>query len=454
MPIGDDLYSYYSSRFSSALADRDQHERRIGVELKFALVDSDGAAAPRDALPRLWHALHAHGWRPRLDSATNDLIGATTPGELNDTVASFETGYCKPEFSLAHVGALADLEQELDSLRTLLRGVSAQEEMVFLAYGIQPVTPPGRHLLANTSRAGVFDRLLVSNNHIPPERGHDLHLFTVNSASHVHVSVHADEAVDAVNVLNGFAPAQIFLTAHSPVWQGACDPTYDCVAEKFWDWWMPEQDRVGVPPSRFADLRDYVDTITGLHPILVTRDGVPLAVAHYESLQAYCAADNAYGVDADGQHVPLTPRVEDLDVHSTCYWYNARLTRYFTVENRANDQQPPEEMILIAALTLGLVAALPDAVATLDRYDWDKIRSLRDAACRRLRTDAEQRLLARLAGEMLSVARKGLHRRDRDEEHYLEPLTQRLADRVRPADDAIAAFNRDGAAGLIAGRAL
>ncbi|MFW6456988.1 MAG: glutamate-cysteine ligase family protein, partial [Planctomycetota bacterium] len=368
-----EIYEHFEQGFRETDHPDEGGERRIGAELKFPLVHPDGSSVDYSMVQRLWDHLENRGWAPVNDDMSGKVIGARKPGPQNDTVASCETGFSKTEFSLAHVGDLWELEQSIEKLRRELTAFAGEHDVCFLGYGIHPVTPPGEHLLMEQSRTSVWDKIFPSNEHIPPERGDDFHLFTINSASHVHVSVNRDEAIPMVNVFNGFAPAQIALTANSSIWRKEIGD-YQCVAEKFWDWWMPEDGRVGIPQERFEDLRHYAHIIAQFRPVYVKREGTPIVLQDYDSFAEYYAEDEARGFDPEGNEVRVVPNKKDVDLHSTCYWFNARLSRYYTVEGRLNDQQPPEDVICVAALTLGLAGALDEACEVLDMYEWDNLR--------------------------------------------------------------------------------
>ena len=450
----DPIYHHFAKGFERAIAARNGSERRIGAELKFPLVNDDGTAVRFETACELWEYLQEKGWHPDLDPTTGAVVGARKRGERNDTVASCETGFCKAEFSLAHVADLFALDQEIVDLRGELAPFAQEHQVHFLGYGIQPVTPPSQRLLMKKGRTSVWDAF-ASNRHIPEERGNDMHLFTINAATHVHVSVSADEAIRAVNVLNGFAAAQIALTANSSVWQGQVDPHYKCVAEKFWDWWLPDGERVGIPPEPFADLQHYVHSIARLKPVYVKREGQPILLTGHETFRDYYEAGEPLGTDLNGQSVPLVPESEDIDLHGTCYWYNARLSHYYTVENRVCDQQPPEHLVCVAALTLGLLAALDEAAEELDAHDWSALREARDTACRDgLAGRVGGLSLADLADRMLSLARTGLQRRGLGEEAFLDPLWTRLQARFCPADQAVELFRAGGIGTLLAARKL
>ena len=449
------IYEHVCNGFRNSRPDHAEAERRIGAELKFPLVNDDGTAASLDEVDALWGFLQEHGWAAEVDPLTNRVIGARTPGERNDTVASCETGYCKTEFSLAHTGNLHDLDGEVHALKKLLSEFSVRRGVLFLGYGIQPVTAPSQDLLMKKSRTSVWGGFYSSNRHIPEEDGDDVHLFTVNAASHVHVSVSRDEAVNAVNVLNGFAGAQIALTAHSNVWRGQLDPEHKCVNEVFWDWWMPDSGRVGVPEVPFRDLRHYVHTIAGLKPVYVKRDGRPIVLPEHGSFADYFTADAPVGQDVEGGEVRLIPETADFDLHSTCYWYNARISRYYTVENRVNDQQPPEALVGIAALTLGLVSAQHESKEELGLYRWQDLRSARESACRNaLKGTVDGLGLSTLSERMVEIAEMGLQRRGLGEEVYLEPFRTRLRAQRCPADEASELFKSGGIGALLSARKL
>lgn len=449
------IYQQFIDSFRTAVASREYSERRIGAELKFPLVNPDGSAVPLETVQALWRYLAANGWEVIEDSVTGQIAGAKIAGPYNDTVAACETGYCKTEFSLAHVATLFELSESIEALRKELAPFAQEYDVRFLGYGIQPLTPPSQELLFKKARSCFWEKALPSNQHIPPEKGDDVHLFTVNAGSHVHVSISPENATRAVNVLNGFAGPQIALTAHSPVWQGQCDDRYLCVNEKLWDWWEPAEGRVGVPVRPFMDLEDYVRTIENLAPIYVKRSGQPILLPDFDAFCDYYSSDSATGQSLQGETVPLVPKSDDIRVHNSCYWYTARISQYFTVENRVFDQQPPDELESAAALTLGLVSAANAAWEELSRYSWNSLRHAREVACRDgLEGSTDEFTMVELAGRMLQIASYGLEQRRLGEEKYLEPLRENLRQRSCPALRARAIFGDSGVNGIVEHLAL
>lgn len=449
------LTKIFMDSFQKAAGNTSAFERRIGVELKFPFVAADGTAASREGLAELWKYLEQVGWRAERDTLSGKVIGARTPGRRNDTVASCETGYCKLEFSLAHAGNLLELEHQIQDLLALLRDFSRKHEVHFLGYGIQPVTPPGKHLLIKKVRTSFWDKACPSNERIPKDKGDDVHLFTINAGSHVHVDCEIDEAIRAVNVLNGFAGAQIALTAHSNIWKGAIDPDYKCVNEKLWDWWRAAEGRSGIPEHPFDDIEDYVQTVASFRPIYAKRQGKPVILKRYDNFAEYFNSGDAVGCDLEGQPVALAPEPEDIDLHNSCYWFCARISRYYTVENRACDQQPPEDLLCIGALTLGLVTAADKAWEELRSLDWHALRRTREVACHYgMRGKVGSLELADLARRMLAIAESGLRQRGFGEERFLDQLKARADACTCPADETARLFQAGGMGALVNGRSL
>lgn len=451
----DRICADFTASFDAAVADRGS-ERRIGAELKFPLVHPDGTAVPRAVVDALWRYLAEMGWAVERDAVSGRVVGASVAGEQNRTVASCETGYCKTEFSMAHVGTLHALRNAVSALRELLKGFADREGVRFLCFGLVPATPPSRDLLMKKVRSSVWDRVFPSNRMIAPEDGDDVHLFTINAGSHVHVSVSPSEAIAAVNVLNGFSGPQIALLADSSIWRSAVDPEHKCVAEKFWDWWRPAAGRVGVPDHRFRDIHDYIATVAALKPVYVKRDGAPLTLPDYDAFADYYGAEAPQAMTLDGEPVAVTPAPADFDLHNSCYWFNARISRYFTVENRVADQQPPADLLAPAAITLGLVSALSEAGEALAGRDWSTLREMRQWAMRHGPASGYDgaEALHELTGVMLDVAASGLRARGFGEESYLAPLQERHRRRRCPADEATEVFRDRGVHGLTESRSF
>ena len=438
-----------------------ERRRRIGSELKFPLVSNSATAADITKTKALWDFLSRKGWIPIVDSYTKNIIGSSKKGEMNDHIASCETGFCKVEFSLAHTDDLLKLHEIIKELKEVLRQFSEEQDVAFLGFGLQPLTPPGKHLLMEKSRNLFWDRLFGGNDHIPEGKGTDVHLFTVSASSQVHIDVTMDEAVDAINVFNGLSGAQIAMTANSNIWRGAVSPDYKCLSEMFWDWWLKEKHatRYGVPEKKFQDLEDYFNSVLQFPPVYVKRDSIPVALPYCPTFSDFyfCSSLNTElcehgmrqekrcGLTAEGEAVDIELQEHDLSQHFTFFWHNTRLSRYYTLENRINDQQPPDEIMTIPALTLGIMEHLDNAVSLINDYSWEFLKESRLQAARfGLDAQVHGKPVSELSQSIVEIADKGLKKRGLGEEVFLTPLKERLDLKFCPADIAARIFNEQG----------
>ncbi len=462
-----DSVEYFLEKFEKVEAERDlkNRSRRIGSELKFPVVLPDGRAAGIEQTNALWEFLFSKGWEPLVDPLTKEAVGATLQGEMNEHRASCETGFCKVEFSLAHTDNLISLHRSIQEIENLIAEFSDMSGAIFLGYGIQPVTLPGKHLLMKKGRNLFWDRLFGGNEHIRPEDGTDVHLFTLSASNQAHIDVTMDECVDAINVFNGLAGPQIAMTANSNIWKGKVDPEYKCVGEMFWDWWLKDNHhtRYGVPERRFRDLEDYFYSILDFSPVYVKRDGIPVGLPNCRTFSDFyscrpgdikCEAGlsnkRRCGLTADGLETEVSSERHDLEQHFTFFWHNARLSRYFTLENRINDQQPPGEFLTVPALTLGIMENLGDASSLVNEYPWDVLRELRPEAARRgLKAEAGGIRVSDISEKIVAIAGDGLKKRGLGEEVFLEPLKERLAEGYCPADVAARILQTEGTEGFV-----
>lgn len=432
-------------RFRKAEQKRQGDGRQLALELKFPVVVRDsGEAASRDQIAGLWAGLADRGWSAMTDPHSEQCVGATRAADSGTDVLSSATGYAVIELSTAPEHTLDRLRRRVRDCTEPVLAACRERNLFVLGYGVHPVTPPSAEMLTSKGRNAFWDDAFTRDD--PEAR---VRLFTVTAASQAHVDVGCEEAGDAVLVFNGLAPAQIALNANSGVWDGEVDESYKCVHESFWDRWMPREDRVGMPGRKPDSLADYVGHLVGLTPVYVERDGRPIMLSGCGSFAEFGESKEVLGRTAEGESVAVAPRPEDFELHLTFCWHNARLSRYCTLENRVNCQQPIDAQLAVGALTLGLAERLPEARKLVESYDWQDLCAARlDAMRNGLQAHVGEEPIERLCGAMLEVAREGLRARGQREEAYLNPLWRRLRQKRCPADVAAAHFQREGIAGI------
>lgn len=436
----EEVLEHWEESFEEKEREREGKKREAGVELKFPVVDEKGEAVPLETMIALWEFLGEEGWEVVTDPHFKMPIGATHPGDPADDLAGTETGYCKLELSLGYKENLWALQKRIFSLAGMLEKFRQEKmngKMYFLCFGIQPMTPPSEKLMMKKQR-NLFWNKAFGNTRV--------HFFTIPATNQVHADVDLEEAAAAVNVFNALSPVQIAMNAHSNIWKGRVDREIKALSQHFWTTWLPGNSRVGMTPRRFANLADYMIFVSGFRPIYVKRDGRYYGIGHYSSFAEYWASDKKAVAEAeDGRMVPMIPRDEDFDLHYTFCWNDARLSGYYTLENRVNCQQPPHRLMIPAALTIGIMEKLLPAQSMVDTFDWDDLMEAREDAIRNgMQATVAEESLREFCHEVLLLAEKGLAKRGLGEETLLQPLWEDFDQSCCPADVAREVFLKEG----------
>lgn len=413
-----------TARFAGHFPARLSHPRKIGREAEFPLVWPDGRAADAALL-----------WEPLLGEsgarATRDDQGSRDPivrVDFPKAAYEVEMGRATVEVVLPPAADLIELETlSRPALARLVRAAAARG-MHVLGCGIQPRTPGGVGLMTPKRRYLALSRAV----------GRPWMHFTTTASDQVQVDVSRAELVDAINLMNLLSGPIIALTANSSVYAGRIGRF---VSGREGLLAGLGEHRHGMTPRRFAGLDEFVAFLCGQRCYVLpegrrfVRYGRPFA--------SYLAA---HGDD-------LTAGVWNAYLWHEHYTWNSARPRVSqgTIEVRPACQQPPDESLAAAALSLGLVEALPELGAfvgdLLGPDPWPAMAAYRRDAVRR-GVRAREPAPRFLAG-LVDLCARALRRRGRGEERYLNPIRGRLERRTIPADRAAAVFRGRGIEGLI-----
>jgi gamma-glutamylcysteine synthetase len=428
----------------------DRPHRKVGLELEFPIVRGDGHAVDYTVIAGLFTWLAGKGWDLVTDEGTGATVAASRPwptghgrfGYAADVIST-DVGFCTLEVSLCPDDDLFRLAGHWASIRSVLREYFSGAGCRMLGYGIQPISPPHRGLIAPRGRYVLFED--HSLNRLVDQRfGTDMAVFAITASNQCHVDVYREEAITAVNVANGLSPILTAMTANASVWQAAVDEEWLDVREIFWDRaWSNRIEQIGIP-DEFRDFDDYVDRLCRFRPLMVARSGQYLGILGRSTFLEYLdKADRNIGQTVDGATVPLTSDPLDLDLHAGFAWWQARLaSAHGTLEVRPCSQQPDNATLAVPAMVLGLVENLTDAEHLYRQYSVAQWRRLRfDVLRHGLRAATHDRPVSALADRLLDIAEAGLRSRGLGEERFLTVLRQRVQRRVTPADEVARVFD-------------
>lgn len=434
-----ELIEYYLERFQDMEEQRRGKFRTTALEIKFCLTNKKGEIPSPENVEGFWHFLTRKGWSLE-KSAYGKLKGVSREIAGMEDEIHQATGEGQIEFSLIPHRNLYDSWNHLSQIRDTIREYTDSYDLTLLCLGAQPITPPQKKVRQDArhqfwGNIGGTDKVYLLGN---------------IADSQIHEDITLEEAVSALNVFHALSGAQIALTANSTLWCGEIDWDYKDVKESFWDHWLPyppQNERTGVSKSSFYSLGDYISMVLNFKPVFVSREGESIGIYEYDAFKDYFCSSPAFGRTADGEKKELEPNFADVDLHDTFYWWNSRLSRFFTLENRGNSQQPPGEIMTVPALTLGLVENLSEVESFLQQcsYTWEELTDSRESA---IRFGLEARVgndpIIGLCQKMLEAAESGLKKRRLGEEIFLLPLWQRLEERKCPADKVREDFLKGG----------
>ena len=446
-----DVFAYHLRRFEQAMCRRAAHTcRHVGLELKFPVVTENGDAVTAETIDEFWRICKADGWEPVRAPDTGQTVGVRGGDSDNPDAIRGATGVCVLEFALAHRESLGKLHEELIRLSTVVSELARRTGARLLGFGVHPKSTPCSDLRRQEDRTVFLDRVLPPRPNTPHGHEGNVDLFTIAADSQVHVDVDIDEAVAATNLLNGLAGPCLALTANSSVWRGQPDPRHLAVRELFYDWWSGGSARCGVPARPSQSFEDYVRATVDFRPVCVRRKSAYLGIAHYETFLDYYATERPTARTPQGETVSVARDADDIDLHDRAFWWDARVSRFGTVESRICCQQPPGEFLAPAALVLGLTENLKVARELISGTPWELLRELRlEAAHAGLGASLGNVSLRDLTRGMLTAAEHGLRQRALGEECFLEPLWERYSRNGEPARRARSEFARGGVAALI-----
>ena len=393
--------------------------RRIGREAEFPLVRPDGKAGD---VSLLWEPLIAEGGAlVKYDDPVRKKTIVRV--DLGPVGYEIEVGRATAEVVLPPVDDLTQLEGVSVPAITRLVRIAAGRGLRVLGYGIQPRAAASPKLMTPKRRYRALYRAIGKSW---------LH-FATTASDQMQVDVTRAELLDAVNMMNLLSGPIIALTANSSVYGGR---TGRFVSGREGMLETLGESRHGMTPRRFTTLRDYVAFICGRTCHVLPRGGQYVGYG-----RPFARHLERAGAD-----------FEAYRWHEHYVWNSARpRIENGTIEIRPACQQPPDEPLAAAALSLALVEGLADTGAFVrDRLGpdpWPAMAAYRKAAIRSgLR--ASEPVPGFLSG-LVDVCERALRRRGRGEERYLLPIRARMAKRMLPADRAATLFHRGGVAALV-----
>ena len=411
----------FLERFRSGFSSQPIPVRKIGREAEYPVVGRDGEAFD---VSLLWGGLAGPGL-VRERAPDGMIVG------LNGMRYSYasEVGTGTIEVITGPRHDLLTLAKDHEEAVARLVKVAAEHGATVLGMGAQPKTPPSEALMTPKPRYRVLQEAI----------GDAWLSFTATASDQTHVDVSGPEIVPMANLANMLSPVIIGLCGNSGV-VGGTDAGVCSWRETSMGHVQPEHGRHGMPIQPAETLAHHLEMLCEL-PHLMHRDG---SVATLSDGRPF--SEHMKGMDSEEAWRAFV-------VHDHYIWHSARpRSRQGTVEIRCACQQPWDEHMAVAALSLGLVCAAQE----LATYIQDKLGSDAWETMRRWHGEVIRSGLAApepVDGFTLGVlerAKGALRARGRKEAPLLNPLFKRLERGENPAQRARALLATDGIDAVIA----
>ena len=406
-----------------------EHEKFLFHKGSFCPVAYEGANGIGEILKRLHDK---YGWAPMIEKG--NIIG------LKDDAGGSITLEPGGQFELS--GApLENLHQtcaETGRHLTIMKDIIAELDICMLGLGFQPKW--GRDDISFMPKG----RYKIMSQYMPKKGNLGLDMMKRSCTVQVNLD-YADETDMRRKFKTSLAlqPLATALFANSPFKDGKPSGLLSTRAQA---WTDTDADRCGVPAVVFDPHFGYEQWIDYILD-------VPMYFLHrgddYIDVSGLSFRDFMKG-DLPGFGGEL-PTLEDFEDHITTAFPEVRLKGY--LEMRGADGGPWSNICALPALWVGLLydeAALEEAEQLAKGLTADDVLNARLSVAKDgLRGQIGGRDVYEMASQMVKIAKKGLASRallsvnDRDEQHYLEPLEEILAQKQTQADAMLQAYHNE-----------
>ena len=391
-------------------------------------VPYEGSRGIRALLEGMEHLL---GWQPIMEGENViGLLDVTGGGAI-----TLEPGG-QFELSGAQLETVHQTSRELMAHLAQVREVAQPLRIGFLGIGMTP----------SWSRADMpkmpKGRYKIMTAYMPKvgKRGLDMMYRTCTVQTNLDFSSEVD-MVKKLRVSIALQPVATALFANSPFTEGKPNGFLSFRAEI---WRDTDKDRTGMLPWAFEPgmgFERWVDYALDVPMYFVKHDDeyVDVAGQSFRDLMA--------------GKLPGMPgaraTISDWANHVSTIFPEVRLKRY--LEMRGADSGPLPNLLALSALWVGILyddASLDAAWDLVEHWTAEDRQELRDTVPREgLAAKVHGRTVFEVAVDVLKLARAGLARRKRldisgqDETRFLEPVEDRLARGIVPAQELLAKFN-------------
>lgn len=390
--------------------------QKVGMEYeRIPIVKSTGEVVPYGGEYGVCELLREIAKEDNWDYILDDvnIIGLK---KLHDTI-TLEPG-CQFELSIEPQDTIQELKTKIENIDSVIQPFLDKFGIKLINKGVSPTTtyknikllPKRRYAIMANYLWGILSDVMM------------------RETAGIQVGIDFKSEADAIrkfNLANLLMPFMTAMFANSKI-RGGVDTGYKSF--RALAWLNTDNERCGFA-TKFQDgmtFKNYVDRLLDTPMIFIQRENRPLSLNGRLTFRQFM--EKGYeGFDA---------KIEDWKLHSNLYFPEVRLRNFIEIRN--HDCVGNGLEYAIPALYKGIMydnQALSDIEEMLSKYSYNEINELRYNVARyAINSKIRKTHIYEICREIVNISYKSLLNQNKDEEIFLSPLMELLAQKKVPAD--------------------
>ena len=398
-------------------------EHKIGMEFERLPISTvTNKAVSYDDDFGVCNFLRAFAKSENWDYITDDynIIGLK---QGHDTI-TLEPG-SQVELSIEPKNTIFDLKKKVDELDFLMRPILDRFNIKLLKYGVSPLSTHKSISLIPKRRYRIMAQYLWGI----------LSDVMMRETAGIQCCIDFENEEDAMRkflIANKLTPFITAMFANSPI-RGGVETGYKSF--RALSWLNTDNDRCGFcgKLSNEFSFEKYVDEVIKSPMIFINREDTPIALRGKFTFEDFMKSGYR-DFDAD---------IEDFKLHSNLYFPEVRMRNFIEIRN--HDCVGKDMIYSVLAIYKGILyneTAMDEIEELFAKFDYNDFSELRyNVPKSAMNAHIAGIKVSEIAKEILYIAEKSLIEMDTNEENFLEPIRELVADGISPADIIIRNWN-------------
>ena len=349
--------------------------------------------------------------------------------EINKDQIVFELSYNTIEFAFEKAKTIQEVERRFNHYLSIIQPFLREKQHQIEGRGLHPYWRINDNQPVKIDRYKMLIQFLQLAEQATNRQFHNYPDYgTFICGNQVQLDISRDNYLKVINAMNKVEPAKAYLFANS-IFDGE---NWDTMISRdiFWENSMHGyyQENVGVNPEAFINEQNFLEYLAKTALFYVYREE---EILYFEPIRVedYLAKEKIVAYRLDGTRQDIKPQEEDLKNHRSYHFQD--LTTRGTIEYRSVCTQPLNKTFVPIAFHVGLhhnLKELEEYLAKNNYFDFTKEdpKELRRQYSKKNLTESELEKIKQYSFDLLTISKRGLIDRGKQEELYLEEIMNEL----------------------------